>query len=184
MSTAPGPRLVTFGCRLNGYESEVMRDHARAAGLNDAIIINTCAVTAEAERQARQSIRKLRRENPNAHLIVTGCAAQLDPARFTAMPEVDRVLGNTEKLRADSFRDGAGDLLVTDIMAARETAGHLLTGFETRTRAFVQVQQGCDHRCTFCIIPYARGPRIARCRWAGWSSRCARWRPAAWPRWC
>ncbi len=158
MSAAPGPRLVTFGCRLNGYESEVMRDHARAAGLNDAIIVNTCAVTAEAERQARQAIRKLRRENPAARLIVTGCAAQLDPARFQAMPEVDRVLGNTEKLRAESYRDDAGNLLVTDIMAARETAGHLLTGFETRTRAFVQVQQGCDHRCTFCVIPYARGP--------------------------
>ncbi|MQX36521.1 tRNA (N(6)-L-threonylcarbamoyladenosine(37)-C(2))-methylthiotransferase MtaB [Roseospira navarrensis] len=158
MSTAPGPRLVTFGCRLNGYESEVMRDHARAAGLDDAVIINTCAVTKEAERQARQAIRKLRRDNPSARLIVTGCAAQLDPARFAAMPEVDRVLGNDEKLRPESYRADAGDLMVTDIMEAKETAGHLITGFETRTRAFVQVQQGCDHRCTFCIIPYARGP--------------------------
>jgi len=156
--SGPGPQLVTFGCRLNGYESEVMRDHARAAGLDDAIIINTCAVTKEAERQARQAIRKLRRDNPSARLIVTGCAAQLDPARYAAMPEVDRVLGNNEKLRPESYQDGAGPLLVTDIMEARETAGHLITGFETRTRAFVQVQQGCDHRCTFCIIPFARGP--------------------------
>ncbi|MBB4286978.1 tRNA (N(6)-L-threonylcarbamoyladenosine(37)-C(2))-methylthiotransferase MtaB [Roseospira goensis] len=153
-----GPQVVTFGCRLNGYESEVMRDHARTAGLDDAIIVNTCAVTKEAERQARQAIRRLRRDNPGARLIVTGCAAQLDPARFAAMPEVDRVLGNTEKLEAESFREDTAPLLVTDIMQARETAGHLLTGFETRTRAFVQVQQGCDHRCTFCIIPYARGP--------------------------
>jgi threonylcarbamoyladenosine tRNA methylthiotransferase MtaB len=156
--TGPGPRLVTFGCRLNGYESEVMRDHARAAGLENAVIVNTCAVTREAERQARQAIRKLRRDNPSARLIVTGCAAQLDPARFAAMPEVDRVLGNDEKLRPESYQDHAGDLLVTDIMQAKETAGHLITGFETRTRAFVQVQQGCDHRCTFCIIPFARGP--------------------------
>jgi threonylcarbamoyladenosine tRNA methylthiotransferase MtaB len=156
--TAREPRVVTFGCRLNGYESAVMRDHARAAGLDGAIIVNTCAVTAEAERQARQSIRKLRRENPDARLIVTGCAAQLDPARYAAMPEVDRVLGNTEKLNADSYRDGADALLVTDIMEARETAGHLLSGFDSRSRAFVQVQQGCDHRCTFCVIPFARGP--------------------------
>jgi threonylcarbamoyladenosine tRNA methylthiotransferase MtaB len=156
--TAREPRVVTFGCRLNGYESAVMRDHARAAGLDGAIIVNTCAVTAEAERQARQSIRKLRRENPDARLIVTGCAAQLDPARYAAMPEVDRVLGNAEKLNADSYRDGADALLVTDIMEARETAGHLLSGFDSRSRAFVQVQQGCDHRCTFCVIPFARGP--------------------------
>jgi len=150
--------VVTFGCRLNTHESAVMRDHAQAAGLHDAIIVNTCAVTREAERQARQAIRKLRRENPDARLIVTGCAAQLDPARFAAMPEVDRVLGNADKLHPESYRDAAEPLLVTDIMTARETAGHLLSGFEDRTRAFVQVQQGCDHRCTFCIIPYARGP--------------------------
>ncbi|SDE40965.1 tRNA (N(6)-L-threonylcarbamoyladenosine(37)-C(2))-methylthiotransferase MtaB [Rhodospira trueperi] len=156
--TARDPQVVTFGCRLNGYESEVMREHARAAGLDGAIIVNTCAVTAEAERQARQAIRKLRRENPDARLVVTGCAAQLDPARYAAMPEVDRVLGNTEKLEAESYRDGADALLVTDIMEARETAGHLLSGFDSRTRAFVQVQQGCDHRCTFCVIPFARGP--------------------------
>jgi threonylcarbamoyladenosine tRNA methylthiotransferase MtaB len=153
------PRLVTFGCRMNTYESEVMRDHARAAGLNDAIIVNTCAVTKEAERQARQAIRKLRRDNPTARLIVTGCAAQLDPEGYAALPGVDRVLGNAEKLRPDSYARGINaPILVDDIMEVRETAAHMLGGFEGRTRAFVQVQQGCDHRCTFCIIPYARGP--------------------------
>jgi threonylcarbamoyladenosine tRNA methylthiotransferase MtaB len=156
------PRIVTFGCRLNAFESEVMRDHARGAGLTDAVIVNTCAVTAEAERQARQAIRKARRENPTARIIVTGCAAQIDPDGFAAMPEVDQVLGNTEKLKAESFRALAGDVpsrvVVDDIMTVRETAGHLIAGFEGRTRAFVQVQQGCDHRCTFCIIPYGRGP--------------------------
>lgn len=153
------PQIVTFGCRMNTYESEVMRDHARAAGLQDAVIINTCAVTKEAERQARQSIRKLRRDNPTARIIVTGCAAQLDPEMFARMPEVDRVLGNAEKLKAESYHHGVNQpVLVEDIMTVRETAEHLIGGFEGRTRAFVQVQQGCDHRCTFCIIPYARGP--------------------------
>ena len=159
MSAAPrDPEIVTFGCRLNAFESEVMRGHARAAGLEDTVIVNTCAVTAEAERQARQAIRKARRERPGASIVVTGCAAQIDPARYAAMPEVDRVLGNEEKLRAESFRPGANErVLVADIMAVGETAGHLIQGFEDRTRAFVQVQQGCDHRCTFCIIPYGRG---------------------------
>lgn len=153
------PRLVTFGCRMNTYESEVMRDHARAAGLNNTVIVNTCAVTREAERQARQAIRRLRRENPHARIVVTGCAAQLDPDSFAGMPEVDRVLGNAEKLRAENWRFGANQpVLVDDIMTVRETAGHLLGGFEGRDRAFIQVQQGCDHRCTFCIIPFARGP--------------------------
>lgn len=151
------PKLVTFGCRMNTYESEVMRDHARAAGLDDAVIVNTCAVTKEAERQARQSIRRLRRDNPGARIIVTGCAAQIDPDRWAAMPEVDRVLGNAEKLTAEAWRQD-DPMLVADIMQVRETAGHLVGGFEGRARAFVQVQQGCDHRCTFCIIPYARGP--------------------------
>lgn len=157
---AGGPRLVTFGCRMNTYESEVMRDHAQAAGLSDAVIVNTCAVTREAERQARQAVRRLRREHPDARIIVTGCAAQIDPARWAAMPEVDRVLGNAEKLQAESWRldDAAPAVHVTDIMTVRETAAHLVGGFEGRARAFVQVQQGCDHRCTFCIIPYARGP--------------------------
>ena len=151
-------RIVTFGCRLNAFESEVMRGHAAAAGLADAVIVNTCAVTAEAERQARQAIRRARRENPGARIIVTGCAAQIDPDRYAAMPEVDRVLGNEEKLRAESFLPGAdAALAVDDIMAVRETASHLVAGFDGRARAFVQVQQGCDHRCTFCIIPYGRG---------------------------
>ena len=153
------PQVVTFGCRMNTYESEVMRDHARAAGLGDAIIVNTCAVTKEAERQARQAVRKLRRENPNARIIVTGCAVQVNADLWAGMPEVDRVLGNAEKLKAESYAPGLNQqILVDDIMTVRETAEHLLSGFEGHTRAFVQVQQGCDHRCTFCIIPYARGP--------------------------
>jgi len=156
MST--GPRIVTFGCRLNAFESEVMRGHARAGGLEDAVIVNTCAVTAEAERQARQAIRRARRNHPDAQIVVTGCAVQIDPERYAAMPEVDRVLGNEEKLRAESFLPGANSALaVEDIMSVRETAPHLVAGFEGRARGFVQVQQGCDHRCTFCIIPYGRG---------------------------
>jgi threonylcarbamoyladenosine tRNA methylthiotransferase MtaB len=154
-------RLITLGCRLNSYESEVMRGHAEAQGLSDAIIINTCAVTAEAVRQARQTIRRARRENPGAMVIVTGCAAQIDPASFAAMPEVDRVLGNAEKLRAESFAPARlaepERVRVNDIMSVRETAGHLVEGLEGRARAFVQVQNGCDHRCTFCIIPFGRG---------------------------
>jgi threonylcarbamoyladenosine tRNA methylthiotransferase MtaB len=150
--------VVTFGCRLNAYESEIIRRQAEAAGLDDAVVVNTCAVTQEAVRQAGQAIRRARRERPGAMLVVTGCAAQLEPARFAAMPEVDRVLGNAEKLEAASFRPTAGKaVLVDDIMTAAEVAGHLVEGFEGRARAFVQVQQGCDHRCTFCIIPYARG---------------------------
>ncbi len=155
-------QVVSFGCRLNAFEAEVMRDHARAAGLAGAIIVNTCAVTAEAERQARQAIRKARRNHPEARIVVTGCAAQIDPQGFAAMPEVDHVLGNAEKLQADSFRSlaegGTARVIVDDIMTVRETAGHLVAGFGGRARAFVQVQQGCDHRCTFCIIPYGRGP--------------------------
>lgn len=156
--TPADPRIITFGCRLNAYESEVMRANARAAGTGETVIVNTCAVTAEAERQARQAIRRARREQPNARLIVTGCAAQIAPQRYAAMPEVDRVLGNAEKLRAESF--GIGDhprVAVGDIMRVRETAHHLIDGFAERTRAFVEVQQGCDHRCTFCIIPFGRG---------------------------
>lgn len=151
-----GPEIVTFGCRLNAYESEAMRRLAAEAGLVDAVIVNTCAVTAEAERQARQAVRRLRRERPSARLIVTGCAAQIDPARWAAMPEVSQVLGNAEKLRRESW--GLPDrIVVGDVMAVRETASHLVEGFEGRARAFVQVQQGCDHRCTFCVIPYGRG---------------------------
>jgi threonylcarbamoyladenosine tRNA methylthiotransferase MtaB len=154
------PEIITFGCRLNAYESEIMRAHASAASGDGArtIIVNTCAVTAEAERQARQAIRRARRRDPGARIIVTGCAAQIDPAGFAAMPEVDRVLGNAEKLAAASFLPASPErVLVNDIMAVRETAAHLVEGFEGRARAFVQVQQGCDHRCTFCIIPYGRG---------------------------
>ena len=152
------PRILTFGCRLNAFESEVMRGHARAAGLEGVVIVNTCAVTAEAERQARQAIRRARRENPDMPIIVTGCAAQIDPDRYAAMPEVDRVLGNEEKLRAESFLPGANAAVaVDDIMTVRETAPQLVAGFEGRARAFVQIQQGCDHRCTFCIIPFGRG---------------------------
>lgn len=156
---ARDPEIVTFGCRLNSYESEVMRTHARNAGLEDVVIVNTCAVTSEAERQARQTIRKLRRERPDARIVVTGCAAQIDPQRFAAMPEVDQVIGNQEKLQAESWGlPPTEKVLVNDIMSVKETAGHLIGGFEDRARAFVQVQQGCDHRCTFCIIPFGRGP--------------------------
>ncbi len=149
--------VVTFGCRLNAYESEVMRRLAAEAGLDDAVVVNTCAVTGEAERQARQAVRRLKRERPGARVIVTGCAAQIDPARWAAMPEVDRVLGNAEKMKPESWTSPE-PVLVGDVMTVRETASHLVEGFEGRVRAFVQVQQGCDHRCTFCIIPYGRGP--------------------------
>lgn len=153
----PDPEILTFGCRLNAFESEVIRGHALAAGLEDAIIVNTCAVTAEAERQARQAIRRAKRLKPQARLIVTGCAAQIDPGRFAAMKEVDLVLGNEEKLKRESYRRDTPRVAVGDIMALKETAVHLIDGFENRARAFIEVQQGCDHRCTFCIIPYGRG---------------------------
>jgi threonylcarbamoyladenosine tRNA methylthiotransferase MtaB len=154
-----GVEIVTFGCRLNSYESEVMRSHASAGGLDDAVVFNTCAVTGEAVRQARQAIRRARRERPDARIVVTGCAAQTDPGRFAAMPEVDRVLGNAEKLQAESWRkDHQGTRVqVSDIMTARSAAGSLIDGLAERTRAIVQVQNGCDHRCTFCIIPFGRG---------------------------
>ncbi|MEL6245348.1 MAG: tRNA (N(6)-L-threonylcarbamoyladenosine(37)-C(2))-methylthiotransferase MtaB [Pseudomonadota bacterium] len=158
----PSPQLITLGCRLNTYESEVMRGHAAAAGLSDAIIVNTCAVTGEAVRQARQTIRRAARENPDAAVIVTGCAAQIDPDMFAAMPEVTRVIGNHEKMQAETWApaallDGAEKVQVNDIMAVKETAAHLIDGMDGRARAYVQVQNGCDHRCTFCIIPYGRG---------------------------
>jgi len=147
--------ILTFGCRLNAYESEVMRGHA--AALTDTVIVNTCAVTAEAERQARQAIRRVVRDRPGARIVVTGCAAQIAPDAWAELPGVDRVLGNVEKLKQESWtQDALG--AVSDIMAARETAAHLVTEFAGRARAFVQVQQGCDHRCTFCIIPFGRGP--------------------------
>ncbi len=157
-------RLITFGCRLNIHESELIRQHLRSAGDENTVVVNTCAVTQEAERQARQAIRRARREQPEARIVVTGCAAQIAPQRYAAMPEVDRVVGNDSKLLAGTWqaggldRPGDGKVLVNETAAMSETAGHLLQGFEGHTRAFVQVQNGCDHRCTFCIIPYGRGP--------------------------
>ncbi len=161
-SKSHGPRVVSFGCRLNTYESEVMRGHAVAGGRSNTIIVNTCAVTREAERQSWQSLRRLRRENPDAEIIATGCAVQLNPDTYTAMPEVDRVVGNEHKMKAETFSAGnETPVLISDIMTVRETASHLAEGYASnfgeRTRAFVQIQQGCDHRCTFCIIPFARG---------------------------
>ncbi len=155
------PRIINFGCRLNAYESEAMAEHARNAELADAIIINSCAVTAEAVRQARQAVRRARRENPDARIIVTGCAAQTDPQGFAAMSEVDHVIGNHEKMQPATFAALASGpserVIVNDIMSVRETAHHLVTGFGNRARAYVQIQNGCDHRCTFCIIPFGRG---------------------------
>ncbi|WP_334128409.1 tRNA (N(6)-L-threonylcarbamoyladenosine(37)-C(2))-methylthiotransferase MtaB [Sneathiella sp.] len=152
------PEIVTFGCRLNTYESEVMRGNAIANGMTNAVIINSCAVTKEAERQARQAVRRARREHPDATIIVTGCAAQTNPAQFEKMPEVDKILGNMEKLARDAFSlEGSERVQVNDIMSAEETAGHLIEGFDGRARAFLQIQNGCNHRCTFCIIPYGRG---------------------------
>ena len=155
------PQIVTFGCRLNSYESEVMSEHARSAGLDDAIIINSCAVTNEAVRQARQTVRRLKRENPSSKIIVTGCAAQIDPAMFDQMDEVDFVIGNDEKMKAETFQglslETSEPCQVNDIMSVTETAGHLISAFGGRARAYVQVQNGCDHRCTFCIIPFGRG---------------------------
>ncbi len=157
-------RIVTFGCRLNAFESEVMRRHVEAVGLSEIVVVHTCAVTAEAERQARQAIRRARREHPKARIVVTGCSAQLHADRYAAMPEVDHVLGNAEKLDPAVWRAlsrlpaGVHSRVVGDIVTVKETAGHLLDGFDGRTRAFLEVQRGCDHRCTFCIIPLARGP--------------------------
>ena len=152
------PQVISLGCRLNAFEAELIRE--QGARLENTVIINSCAVTAEAERQTRQTIRRTRRDNPDARLIVTGCAAQLDPESFGAMPEVDKVLGNREKLDTTAFlKDNkTQSIVVTDIMQATETAAHLIHGFDGRARAFVEIQQGCDHRCTFCIIPFARGP--------------------------
>lgn len=154
------PTFATLGCRLNAYETEAMREMADAAGLGDAVIVNTCAVTAEAVRKSQKEIRRLRRENPSARVIVTGCAAQTEPGRFARMPEVDMVLGNTEKMQPETWAKAAigvtEPVQVDDIMSVTETAGHLIDGFG-RHRAYVQIQNGCDHRCTFCIIPYGRG---------------------------
>ena len=161
---AKPPIFHTLGCRLNAYETEAMKALSDQAGVDNAVVVNTCAVTAEAVRKARQEIRKLRRDNPEAKIIVTGCAAQTEPETFRAMDEVDLVIGNTEKMKPETWAGIAGDfigqtekVMVDDIMAVTETAGHLIDGFGTRSRAYVQVQNGCDHRCTFCIIPYGRG---------------------------
>ena len=158
------PIFSNHGCRLNAYETEAMKELATAAGVDNAIVVNTCAVTSEAVRKARQDIRKLRRDHPDAKLIVTGCAAQTEPDTFAKMDEVDVVLGNTEKMNPATWAGMAPDMIgqtepvqVDDIMSVTETAGHLIDGFGTRSRAYVQVQNGCDHRCTFCIIPYGRG---------------------------
>ena len=158
------PIFSTMGCRLNAYETEAMKELAEQAGLENAVVVNTCAVTAEAVRKARQDIRKLRKAHPDARLIVTGCAAQTEPETFNAMPEVDAVIGNTEKMQGATWQGMAADFIgetetvqVDDILSVTETAGHLIDGFGTRSRAYVQVQNGCDHRCTFCIIPYGRG---------------------------
>jgi len=160
------PKFTTQGCRLNAYETEAMKELAEAAGLDNIVVVNTCAVTAEAVRKSKQEIRKLRRENPDAQVVVTGCAAQIEPATFSAMDEVDLVVGNTEKMQENTWKNIAKGpdfigkterVLVDDIMSVQDTAGHLIDGFGTRSRAYVQVQNGCDHRCTFCIIPYGRG---------------------------
>jgi threonylcarbamoyladenosine tRNA methylthiotransferase MtaB len=151
--------VVTFGCRLNALESEVMRREAETAGLDNAVLFNSCAVTAEAVRQARQAIRRARRERPDVKIVVSGCAAQVDPKSFADMLEVDLVLGNEEKLQAESYAFGVApaEIRVNDIMSVKESALHLVAGMDGRTRAFVEIQNGCDHRCTFCIIPYGRG---------------------------
>lgn len=160
------PKFMTQGCRLNAYETEAMKELANAAGLKDIVVVNTCAVTAEAVRKSKQEIRKLRRDNPSSQMIVTGCAAQIEPKTFSEMSEVDLVVGNTEKMNSDTWNEISNKpdfvgktekVMVDDIMSVKNTAGHLIDGFGTRSRAYVQVQNGCDHRCTFCIIPYGRG---------------------------
>ncbi|KQQ70524.1 2-methylthioadenine synthase [Rhizobium sp. Leaf321] len=159
-----GVEVITFGCRLNTYESEVMRAEAEKAGLNNAVLVNTCAVTSEAVRQARQTIRRVRRDNPHARIVVTGCAAQTEKQTFAEMPEVDMVLGNEEKLKSQSYRalpdfgvSSEEKLRVNDIMSIKATAPQMIRHIDGHVRAFIQVQNGCDHRCTFCIIPYGRG---------------------------
>ena len=162
MSVAP--KFTTLGCRLNAYETAAMQELAADAGLSDLVVVNTCAVTSEAVRKSRREIRRLQRENPTSKIVVTGCAAQIDPQSFAAMEGVSAVLGNSEKMRSDVWQSLGTDFIgeaekirVDDIMSVRDTAGHLIDGFGTRARAYVQVQNGCDHRCTFCIIPYGRG---------------------------
>ncbi|MCP5369167.1 MAG: tRNA (N(6)-L-threonylcarbamoyladenosine(37)-C(2))-methylthiotransferase MtaB [Rickettsiaceae bacterium] len=150
-------QVITFGCRLNIYESEIIKQNLATSNLDNVVVFNTCAVTKEAEKQARQAIRKLKNTDPNTKIIVTGCAAQNTPEMFAAMPEVDKILGNEEKLSPQYYNFDSEKILVNDIMSIKETANHLVTSFEGRARAFLQVQNGCNHRCTFCIIPYGRG---------------------------
>ncbi len=156
--------FATHGCRLNAYETAAMKELSAAAGITNTVVVNTCAVTSKAVQKARQEIRKLRKSHPGALLVVTGCAAQTEPGTFAAMPEVDMVIGNAEKMRPGTWARMASDFVgetepvqVNDIMSVTETANHLIDGFGTRSRAYVQIQNGCDHRCTFCIIPYGRG---------------------------
>ena len=160
------PKFVTLGCRLNTYETEAMRELAKNENIENIAVVNTCAVTAEAVRKSKQEIRKIHRENPTTKIIVTGCAAQVEPETFAKMSEVSNVFGNIEKMKTSTWKELSKELnfigkteriQVDDIMSAKETAGHLIDGFGTRSRAYVQVQNGCDHRCTFCIIPYGRG---------------------------
>ena len=152
------PDVITFGCRLNTFESQIIKDNLSVSANENTVVFNTCAVTAEAERQARQAIRKVRRERPDAHIVVTGCAAQIKPERYASMDEVDLVLGNVEKLQPSAFAIQQKEkALVNDIMSVTETASHLITSLENRARAFVQIQNGCNHRCTFCVIPFGRG---------------------------
>ena len=158
------PIFSTLGCRLNSYETEAMRKLTSEASLEDTVVVNTCAVTAEAVRKAKQEIRRLRRSNPKAKLIVTGCAAQVEPKTFSQMAEVDLVLGNSAKMDPKTWlglsQKGSfetEEVIIDDIMAVKQTSGHLIDGFGTRSRAYVQIQNGCDHRCTFCIIPFGRG---------------------------
>jgi threonylcarbamoyladenosine tRNA methylthiotransferase MtaB len=176
-----GVRVLTLGCRLNTYESETMRRAAETAGLNNAILVNTCAVTADAVRQARQTIRRARRDNPHARIVVSGCAAQVEPETFAAMDEVDAVIGNDAKGRAATYRSlpdfgvsHSEKIRVNDIMSVRETAPQMIEAVEGHARAFVQVQNGCDHRCTFCIIPYGRG-NSRSVPMGRWSARSKSW---------
>lgn len=152
-----GAEVVSFGCRLNIYESEIIKDNLAISGLDNVVVLNTCAVTNEAEKEARKAIRRLKRESPERQIIVTGCAAQINPQSFADMPEVDKVLGNQEKLLPEYYSPGQQRVVAGDIMLLKETAGHLVTHFEGKARGFIEVQNGCDHRCTFCTIPFGRG---------------------------
>lgn len=154
---AKSQEVITFGCRLNTYESEIIKKNLATSGEDNVAVFNTCAVTKEAEKQAKQAIRKLKRQDPTKKIIVTGCAAQNNPAIFASMPEVDKIIGNEEKLSSNYYKFGEERILVNDIMSVKETANHLVESFEGKARAFIQVQNGCNHRCTFCMIPYGRG---------------------------